>query len=172
MTEQVPVLVVTGPVGVGKTTVASEISEQLAAAGEPHAFVDVDALRWSYPSPPGDRFRVALAMRNLAAVWANFRAEGARRLVLADVVESRDELGRFDEAVPDAQVQVVRLTAGSKLLVARVRQRHARRAIELAEIMERNRVEDLLVATDDRPVTEIAREILRRSGWPTVPSAG
>ncbi len=90
--ESIPVLLVTGPVGVGKTTVGSEISALLNRAGEPHAFVDMDSLRWCHPSPPHDPFNIALAMRNLAAVWANFRAAGAGRLILADVLESRDDL--------------------------------------------------------------------------------
>ncbi len=89
---RVPVLLITGPPGVGKTAVAAEVSELLDSAGMAHAFVDIDSLRWCYPRPPADRFRVALAMKNLAAVWANFQAAGAARLVLADVLESRDHL--------------------------------------------------------------------------------
>src|SRR5579883_1981374 len=89
MVERVPTLAITGPVGVGKTSVGSEVSELLEEAGVAHAFVDIDALRWCYPGTPGDRFRVALAMRNLAAIWPNFRAAGAERLILAEVLEER-----------------------------------------------------------------------------------
>ncbi len=50
----VRVLLVTGPVGVGKTTVALEASDLLEAAGVPHAVIDVDALSWCYPTPVND----------------------------------------------------------------------------------------------------------------------
>jgi hypothetical protein len=169
----VPVLVVTGPVGVGKSTVAAEVSERLDAAGVAHALVDVDALRWCYPRPPGDPFRVGLALRNLAAVWPNFRAAGARRLVLVDVVDSREQLAGYAGAVPGAGFLVVRLRARPETLAGRVRRRetgagldrHLRRAAELAAAMERAQVEDLVVETDRRPPGAVAAEVLRRSGW-------
>jgi adenylylsulfate kinase-like enzyme len=41
MTASVPVLLVTGPVGVGKSTVAAEAARLLRQAGVPHALVDL-----------------------------------------------------------------------------------------------------------------------------------
>lgn len=171
--ETVPVLIVTGPVGAGKTSVASEISEILEEARVPHALVDIDALRGCYPRTTDDPYQVRLAMRNLAAVWRNFREEGAARLVAADVIESRDELEGYRQAVPGAQILVARLRAGPETLRERIAQReigsgldrHLRRAVELARQMERDRVEDFAVQTDGKPVGEVAREVLVRSGW-------
>ena len=170
-----PVLIVTGPVGVGKSAVAGEVSARLRAAGAAmaHALVDIDALRWCYPSPPGDRFRTALALQNLAAVWANFRAAGARRLVLADVVESRAQLDGVRAAVPGAEIVVVRLRASIETLAARVRERergaglawHLARSAELAELLERAGADDGVVDTDGRTLAEIADEVLRVAGW-------
>jgi adenylylsulfate kinase len=37
-------LFVNGTVGVGKTTVAEQVAGLLAAAGDPHAWIDLDAL--------------------------------------------------------------------------------------------------------------------------------
>ncbi len=173
MTNVIPVLLITGPVGVGKTTVSFEVSDLLKAAAQAHALVDVDSLRWCYPAPSGDRFHVALAMRNLSAVWANFQAAGAARLVLADVLESREQLARYREAVPGAAIQVVRLRATLGTLDGRVRRRETgaaldwslHRTAELAAQMERDQLEDLAVDTDGRPASEIAREVLDRCGW-------
>jgi hypothetical protein len=170
----VPVLVITGPVGVGKTRVMEEVSDRLGAAGVPHAFVDMDAMRSAYPAPPGDRFNTRLGFRNLAAAWENYRAVGSERLVLADVVESRADLDGYREAVPGAAVTLVRLRASVPTLQARVagreigsgREWHLARAAELAAQMDRDALEDLLVETDGRTVGEVAREVLARSGWP------
>lgn len=170
----VPVLLITGPVGVGKTSVLGEVTELLEAAGVPFAAVDLDNLSWCYPTPAGDdRFRSGLTFQNLAAIWTNFKSAGAQRLVIARVVERRAELDRYRDAVPGAEITVVRLEASGPTLQRRVAQReigigrewHANRATELADIMERARIEDLLVKTDGRSVNEIAREILARVGW-------
>jgi len=169
----VPTLLITGPVGVGKTTVAGEVANLLAEAGVPHAFVDVDALRWCYPAPPGDRFRTGIALRNLAAVWAIYREEGIGRLILAEVLEDRAELAALARAVPGAAITMVRLRAPLATLAAQVARRetggglawHLARAAELAAQMDRDRVEDLLIDTADRPAVAIAREVLARAGW-------
>lgn len=171
---RVPVLLITGPVGVGKSSVLSEIEDLLQGAGMRFAAVELDALSYCHPPVRGDdRFRSGLTFRNLAAVWRNFRAVGAERLVLSRVIESRDELRRYRRAVPGADIVVVRLRATDRVLRSRVRRReigrgrewHERRAIELARIMERARVEDIAVDTDHRTVNAIAREILGRVGW-------
>ena len=113
-------------------------------------------------------------MQNLAAVWANFQAAGAERLVLARVVESRDELDRYRAAVPGARIVVVRLRAPIETLQARDAARehglgrawHLARAAELVAQMDRDAVEDVLIETDGQTLGEIAREALARCGWP------
>jgi hypothetical protein len=169
----VPTLVVSGPVGVGKTSVALEVSELLEAAGVAHAVVDLDALAWCFPRPADDRFNTGLALRNLAAVWANYQAAGAGCLVIARVIESHDDLAGFRAAIPGAEIVVVGLRAPIETLVERVNRRelgaaktwHVRRAAELATQMDRHLVEDHLVETADRSIIEIAEEVLRCVGW-------
>lgn len=173
MIDTVPVLVITGPVGIGKTSVAGEISEQLDKARIAHGFIDIDSLRWCYPRPPHDPFRIELGMKNLTAVWSNFQAAGAERLVLADVIETRAHLERYRKAILEAEIVVVRLHATLSTLTQHVQQReigsaltrHLERAAELSAIMERNSVEDMLVDIEDKTVTTIAQEILTRSNW-------
>jgi len=115
--------VITGPPGVGKTALAEEIYDQLAGAGVPHAVVDLDALCLSYPFPPGDNFNEEIALTNLRDVWRNYARNGAQRLVLARVVESRSYLDRLRNVLPDPQFVVCRLTAGDHTLEQRLRTR-------------------------------------------------
>lgn len=51
----VPLLLLSGTVGVGKTSVVAEICEILSAREVPHTFVDLDALTCSWP--PGTLLR-------------------------------------------------------------------------------------------------------------------
>jgi hypothetical protein len=46
------------------------------------------------------------------------------------------------------------------------RDRRAVRSRELAEMMARQRVEDVLVSTDGRHVGAVARDVLAGAGWP------
>jgi adenylylsulfate kinase len=169
----IAVLVITGPVGVGKTTIGGALSERLSESSSPHAFIDVDALRTCYPAPPDDPFHMALGLRNLAAVCANYLAAGAERLILVDIVESQSDRASYTEAIPDAAVQVVRLRASLTTLRQRLELRetgtslawHQQRAAELLALMDERRVEDFAIETDDKPVHEIVDEIMSRSGW-------
>jgi hypothetical protein len=177
--QNVPVLIVSGPVEVGKTRVALEISDLLVAEGTPHAVVDLDALTWCFPRPPGDRFHQQLGLRNLAAIWANYRAAGAARLIIARVVGSREALDGYRAAVPGASITVVRLRASPDTLRQRVEHREIglaranslHRSIELAADLEQAQAEDHIVETDGRSITDVARTVLEVAGWRPRPGA-
>jgi len=169
----VPTLLITGPPGVGKTTIGGAISAALRDPPVPHAFIDIDALAWCFPPPPSDRFQQRLALRNLRAVWLNCRTAGATHLILARVVESRAEIDDYRRAIPDAEIQLVRLRACLTTLEERIKHRrvrqdqtwHLTRAAELGPVMDETCVEDHLVETDERSPSEIAAEILAKCRW-------
>jgi hypothetical protein len=160
-------------VGVGKTAVGAAVSDILTEEGVAHAAIDLDCLRSCHPTPRDDPFHMALGLRNLAAVWANYRAAGAERLVLVDVVEKREYLAGYREAMPGADIMVVRLTATLESLHKRLEGResgaslewHTARAAELLALMDERAVEDVLVQTEGKAVVEVAREVLVRVGW-------
>ena len=93
------VVFLNGTVGAGKSTVAEAIAAQEKAAGTPHAVIDVDEIRRSWPSPPGDRFNLELQLRNLRALVDNYRAAGALHFVVAGVIEDADAVPGFADAV-------------------------------------------------------------------------
>ena len=169
----VPVLVVTGPIGAGKTTITQAIGEALAGARMPHTLVDMDWLRDSFPAPPGDRFNTRLGYRNLADLARNSRETGSERFVIADVVESRSDRAHYLRAIPGAVVIVVRLAVDPAENRRRIAYRAAgdddpwevERAAELVGVMEANDVADFVVDTTGRSPDAIARDILDRLGW-------
>ena len=158
MAISVPVLLIIGPVGVGKTTVASEVSELLIGRGIPHALVDMDCLRDCHPRRVNDPFHMALGIKNLAAVWVNFQASGAKRLLIVDIVEARNDLEKYRAAIPGATIVLIRLKASLQTLLSRVERRqlwsgrewHVHRAVELAAQMDRDHLEDILVDTEGK----------------------
>jgi predicted kinase len=178
VTSPVPVLVITGPVGVGKSTIAAQAAWLLRQADVPHALVDLDRIEQCWPVPADDPWNERVSHRNLACMWANFRQAGADRLIFARVLETRSLLRRVTEAVPGAQITVVRLRAPVAVLHERIRSREAGdpdwflgAAAHTAEVFERARVEDHLVDNENRPATVVAGEVLHRVGW-LPPGAG
>jgi hypothetical protein len=172
VTAPVPVLVITGPVRVGKSTIANEAAWLLRQADVPHALVDLDRIEQCWPVPADDPGNELVSHRNLACMWANFRQAGVDRLIFARVLETRSLLRRVTEAVPGAQITVVRLRAPLAVLHERIRSREASdpdwfldAATHTTEVFERAQVEDHLVDNENRPATVVAEEVLHRVGW-------
>ena len=170
--KRVPTLIISGSMGVGKTTVLSEVSDLLAEADVPHAAIDLDWLSVMHPDQPDHGERLMFA--NLRAIWSAYAAAGAERLVVARVVEGRAELQHYRQAVPGAEPLVCLLEASVETMQERVRIREpgmiqaqaVARAAELAEILRRAGVEDYTVDNDiGRNITDVAREVLSRAGW-------
>jgi hypothetical protein len=160
------VIVLTGPVGVGKTSVAWEMTEVLDERGESFGFFDPDALHFR-PVSADDPFGYRVWSKALEAAWPLM---GTERLLVPLVVEERE---RAAELIPDAALTVVRLTAESATIEERIRRReigsgldwHLARARELEAHWREHPVEDFCVETDGRSVREVAVEVLTRSGW-------
>ena len=87
MDELVPVLWITGPAGVGKSTVSWQIFTELAQAGIHAAFTDTDQLCMCYPAPPADPGRQRIKAQNFAALLPHCRAAGARCVIANGVLD-------------------------------------------------------------------------------------
>ncbi|SDT43448.1 Adenylylsulfate kinase [Friedmanniella luteola] len=167
-------LLLTGTVGVGKTTTADAVGDRLREQGVPHAVVDLDELRRCWPAPAGDPFHTALELRNLAAVARAYRAAGAVRLVLAGVAESRDDRERYAGAL-GVPLQVVRLLGAAAVVEPRLRARHSddpeglawhlHRRGELDAVLDAAAVADADVRVDGLSRGAVADAVLRAAGW-------
>jgi predicted kinase len=113
-------IVISGSLGAGKTTVMAEASDLLSANGIAHAAIDADTLGIVF-LPGTDAADVMY--RNLAAVWGNCAAAGVDRLLLAEALERRAELERIRMALPGAEITVCRLTADVETMRRRIRVR-------------------------------------------------
>ena len=164
------VLVISGSMGAGKTTVLGEASDLLSERGIAHGAIDLDALGVVGISRP---LAEALTMQHLVAVVQNYAAAGIARILLAEALETRSARARICEALGGAQVVVCRLTASIATMQSRVRLREPgsfqnefiARVATLDAILEAAAVEDFTVDNDARSITAVAREMLLRAGW-------
>jgi hypothetical protein len=167
----IPVLLVTGPVGVGKSAVLHEADALLSGAEIPHATVVLEEIARCWPPATDDRRDDPIAYRNLASLWPNFAAQGAERLLLEQILEKRSQIRHLRAALPAAAVTVVRLHAPLSLIEERLRMREPYPESELgaarwlAPRMDHSMVEDHVVENGRRPLREVASEVLQSAHW-------
>ncbi|MFB7374099.1 AAA family ATPase [Streptomyces sp. NPDC056222] len=170
------VLLIGGRAGVGKTTVGWEVSARLRAAAVSHAIVEGDFMGQVHPAPEGDPHRSEITESNLTAVWANFARLGYRRLIYTNTVSVLPEAAGMFERAMGAGVRIVRVlltasdaTAGERLagreLGSELEQELKGSARKARFLDERAPADTVRVATDGRPVVDIAREVVAVTGW-------
>nr|WP_210768297.1 ATPase [Cellulomonas humilata] len=163
-------VVIGGRSGVGKSSVAHALHALLRDAGVQHAVVEGDALDLAWPAPWEHR----LSMRNLTAIWANYRELGYRRLIYSNTVSvlEADELAGAMGDSP--RITGVLLTASDEVVDARLAARES--GEELAAHVERSaRAARRLqadapswmprIATDERTPAEVARTVADLLAW-------
>jgi len=167
----VDVLIVTGPVGAGKTSVAFECLEVLDEQGIAAAMVDAE-LVYFHPAPADDQQKERVAEAALAALWPLYAAQGIERLLLARVIEKPSHLELVRSAVPDARIQVAWLDVPAERIAERLGAREIGSALDWhlarSEEIRRNAAQhDLFdfAVNGDRPVREVALDVLDGAKW-------
>jgi adenylylsulfate kinase len=172
MSHRFPVLVLSGSVGVGKTSVLVEIHDILSIRRIPHGRIERDALGYSWPSR--GRFNEVIVEQNLSCVVGNFLEVGAAYFLIAGVIETSADLAVYERCIPNAEIQVCRLTADIDLRRQRLRTRetgaglhwHLNRTAELDTILDKAQIEDFSIDNGNRSLREVSLEVLVRAGWP------
>ncbi|WP_282696947.1 AAA family ATPase [Streptomyces sp. CC208A] len=174
--DQTEVLLIGGRAGVGKTTVAWEVSARLRAALVDHCVIEGDFMAQVHPAPDGDPQREKIAERNLTALWSNYADLGHRRLIYTQTVSVLAENeGMFRRAM-GADVRIVRVVLTATDATARERLTGREQGSELEQELkssarkarildERAPADAVRVVTDGRSVVDIAREVVGAAGW-------
>jgi hypothetical protein len=110
---------------------------------------------------------------NLRSICRNYAALGVPRFLLARAIESEAQLKLCRDIIPAANTVVCRLTASIEAMERRVQMRdlgisqreYVARVAKLNVILDRAQLEDFAVTNEDRPLTEVAIEVLVQAGW-------
>jgi energy-coupling factor transporter ATP-binding protein EcfA2 len=164
-------LIITGSMGSGKSTILGAASDLLTLQGIPHAAIDLDTLGIYHLPVEVDGSSVGL--RNLQCVWGNYSALGLKRLLLARAIETRMALDACRQAVAAKRTVMCRLRVNVATMQRRVRlrepgpfqQNFVARVAVLEDLIDRAQLEDFSITNEDGSVTEVAREMLLRAGW-------
>jgi hypothetical protein len=168
MNSEVKVIVMTGRVGTGKTSLLSEVSDLLSSAGVEHAAIDLDFLGLTYLEAGLSR---DLMFRDLDEAWSEYRGTGVTRLLLAETVVSRRDMSRIREATQNADIIVCRFFASSEVAGTSNRALEAlkKRFAGTVRLLERVH-DDASIANFSIPIEyasakKAASELLVRSRW-------
>jgi hypothetical protein len=179
-------LLIGGRSGVGKTTVAWEVSAQLQDRAQledgpvAHCLIEGDFLDQAYPPPEGDPTRRKLTEANLTALWHNFSALGYRRLIYTNTVSilESDLIARAMGGHP--RITAVLLTSTAETASARLSAReigsqldaHVHRSSTMARRLDKEAPSSVVrVPTDGRDVISIARDVVAATRWAGPPLA-
>jgi pimeloyl-ACP methyl ester carboxylesterase len=167
------VLLIGGSAGVGKSSVGWEISVQLNRLGVAHWHLEGDVLDAAWPRPEDDQDGQRMTVNTLRAMAGVFAGEGYTRCIYvqtASVIDSH----LVTKALGDIRMVGVLLTASEATRFQRLSgreigtdlDRHLESTRRMAERLERESPEWVVrIATDDRGVAAIARDVIERSGW-------
>ena len=157
-------MLLAGPLGSGKTSVAIAIGQLLDEARAPHALIDLDWLCWAGPELTADQL-TSMMVDNLAAVASRATLDGITTLVLARAVRSLDEVALLRAAVGGPLV-ALRLSVPPEVVAARLRLRQDPDDPDSEAVAETQaRLHLPAVSNHGRPPIDTAREVLHRVGW-------
>jgi chloramphenicol 3-O-phosphotransferase len=187
---KVPLLLLCGAPGTGKSSIAWEIYWSLMRQGISVAHIDLDAIGYG---PPGHCGSFDLKFANVAALWRVYSDTGASALVVSGLRRLQTDVLACAAAVPGSTVTAVVLTVTAEEQRERILTRaNTRYGLERGggsssqspEALERlvtsagqqlvdeaDQIPGALVFdTTDVPVTELARQLLRATDWPGSPN--
>jgi broad-specificity NMP kinase len=157
-------VVITGPPGVGKTSVMEALTDALTGEDVQHAVIEVEALTSAHP--PLDDEQWVMPVKAICALYRRF---GYGVLLVAATVESAEDLRNLVAAVAADEHVVVRLEAEPETLRQRIIDREPETFSALDELVAASArlgpviagldAITLAVSTEGRRPAEVAAEI-------------
>lgn len=183
------VLLITGPTGVGKSTIGFPCYLSCLGAGLTAGYLDLDQLGLLRPADPRDAGSHRLKARNLAAIWRNYQDAGATHLVAVGPMRGETDFRIYADALAGAAVTLVRLRAAPDDLRLRIASRGlggswpqpgdplvgqpaeflaraADHAVADGLALDLSGLGDVVIDTTGRPVAESAASLSMAVGWP------
>jgi hypothetical protein len=168
--EDARAVLVTGVYGAGKTTVAVELVDRLAAAGDAVAAIDLDWLGW-YEAPVAwdEHEDPRMTLRNLGALRDAYLEAGVRSFVLAGAAREPSTVERL-RSVLRIPMEVIRLDVDADAVRGRLTgdpngSRGEDLEVALRDLAAGRVVEDAWPVDGTRPTAEVASAILEHLGW-------
>ena len=163
-TSAVFAVVITGPPGAGKTAVLTALSDALSADDIPHAAIEIEALVWAHPP-----LAESQVLRHVHTVCDLYRDAGYELLLVAQTLESDNEVLQLLDAVRADEHMLVRLDARPATLIERITQREPASwsglsgllayAQRLSRAMPLLRGVDLVIGTEGAHAEDVAARI-------------
>lgn len=157
-------VLITGPPGAGKTSVLEALVDALSDDDIAHAAIEVEMLQWAHPALTDAQWT-----RHVHTMCELYRDAGHRLLLIAQTVETDDDLRGLLDAVGPEQHFLVRLEAQPATLVERIIQRESagwsglpglvEHAQNLAVSMPALRGVDLVLSTERQRPEVVAERI-------------
>jgi CO dehydrogenase nickel-insertion accessory protein CooC1 len=171
--QRTSILLITGPVGVGKSVVADAIFEMLRQTSAPVALINFDELTYASPLR-NDPYGTKLGLKNLHSIWENYVEAGVNNLIIPYVIEDQAGIEHFRGSIPGSSITVVRLDASIETLHKRLRGRqlggdlewHLQRAVELSDTFKTSDMEEIVVNTEGITIDQAAEKVL--SHWDAI----
>lgn len=183
---EVPLLLLCGAPGTGKSSVGWEVYWLLMREGVSVAHVDLDGIGYG---PPGHSGSFDLKFQNVAAVWRSYLERGASALVVSGLRALQEDVLACAAAVPGSVPTTVVLTVTAEEQRERILTRANTRyglergggssaqtpeALERVVAEARRLLEEesdeipgaLVLDTVGVPVVEIARQLMLATSWP------
>lgn len=186
---KVPLLLLCGSSGAGKSSVAWEVYWSLLRERLPVAHVDLDGIGYG---PPGHSGSFALKFQNVSAVWRTYADAGASAFVVSGLRVLQEDVLECAAALPGSVPTPVVLTITAEeqraRILARAKAQYAAdrgggSSVQTPEALEqvveaaRQELEDeqhipgaLVLDTTGVAVVDVARQLLRATRWPALAS--
>ena len=165
---QIQLLILQGPPGVGKSTIAKAIAVQLRNAQLPHAIIELDDLARIYP-----REHLHIMYDNLAVMWPNYEKLGNIKIILPTYLQ-KGELEIVRQAAPAEHLTLCEIIAPQDEIHDRIKMRDAdpiaqERLLRFVDGYSENRADDnqvsFKVINHNRKPERVAREIRENLEW-------